>query len=208
MIDALPVLPVHFNSRPSARGDGSCLSLVSATCTFQFPPLREGRHGRNPRRCSKSISIPAPPRGATEATIRGLLRLYSSILALTRGAKFGLMTSAMMATNFNSRPSARGDVLLLRFILALRISIPAPPRGATCRSNHRVGWKNISIPAPPRGATVWETSTSSCATISIPAPPRGATCRVSQRKSGQAHFNSRPSARGDVLGADKDIALE
>ena len=34
----------HFNSRPSARGDGVKIEFEGRTYTFQFTPLREGRH--------------------------------------------------------------------------------------------------------------------------------------------------------------------
>ena len=43
MIDALPVLPEHFNSRPSARGDDMHFREADAEVVFQFTPLREGR---------------------------------------------------------------------------------------------------------------------------------------------------------------------
>ena len=54
---------------------------------------------------------------------------------------------------FNSRPSARGDNDVVHFLRLHLISIHAPPRGATfsgCSSSRR---SNISIHAPPRGAT-------------------------------------------------------
>ena len=55
---------------------------------FQFTPLREGRQGRTQvRLIRQSISIHAPPRGATR----------------TRGRKW------ISCSHFNSRPSARGD---------------------------------------------------------------------------------------------------
>ena len=58
--------PIYFNSRPSARGD---LDERSTDCTpvkFQFTPLREGRL-RHLHQFGRiiSISIHAPPRGAT-----------------------------------------------------------------------------------------------------------------------------------------------
>ena len=57
----------HFNSRPSARGDRTYLrKLVQKV--FQFTPLREGRRFREMGGCMEfSISIHAPPRGATLA---------------------------------------------------------------------------------------------------------------------------------------------
>ncbi len=77
----------YFNSRPSARGD-AVLRVVFLLFVFQFTPLREGRLRRRHARAQVlSISIHAPPRGATPRR-RPIhhLQVY-----------------------FNSRPSARGD---------------------------------------------------------------------------------------------------
>ena len=78
----------YFNSRPSARGDG----LYSQSAERV-----------------RSISIHAPPRGATSLI------------------KF----SSRSPIYFNSRPSARGDVNLMANNPPFDISIHAPPRGAT-----------------------------------------------------------------------------
>ena len=77
----------HFNSRPSARGD---------VCKSQ-------------RRERKSISIHAPPRGATFADSANAERLVISIHAPPRGATAGRQAGAYSPDYFNSRPSARGD---------------------------------------------------------------------------------------------------
>ena len=101
----------NFNSRPSARGDEGrgqsgahwAISIHApprgATCQltagqwlrlFQFTPLREGRRkGWNDAKGKAAeISIHAPPRGATEDDNGNVLGVH----------------------DFNSRPSARGDV--------------------------------------------------------------------------------------------------
>ena len=122
---------VHFNSRPSARGDMNGLPGVYPPGIFQFTPLREGRRAY-PTTCARvMISIHAPPRGATHV----------------RRVKPG----------------------------GSPISIHAPPRGATHARHPHPRSLQISIHAPPRGAT----------------QPRNRQARCS------AHFNSRPSARGD-----------
>ena len=124
------------------------------------------------------------------------------------------------APYFNFRPSARGDLIVV-IVLALLvlfqfpslregrharrirrsvkdgISISAPPRGATVHHLRKDTGNNISIPAPPRGATLPVEEQPPGNHISIPAPPRGATVRRSPRDARSAHFNSRPSARGD-----------
>ena len=76
---------------------------------------------------------------------------------------------------FNSRPSARGDVLVHHNPTKLIISIHAPPRGATRRYCTATKRKSISIHAPPRGATRHPTGRAQRHLISIHAPPRGAT---------------------------------
>ena len=169
--------------------------------------------------CTCTISIHAPPRGATRPHQRNKAH----------------------SRNFNSRPSARGDTMLkAEFLRARIISIHAPPRGATCsigiclinklfqftplREGRHVRTfvfvaGNISIHAPPRGATRLSVMLATMYNfISIHAPPRGATT-ISRRlwitprfqftplregrpdQQGDAgetcYFNSRPSARGD-----------
>ena len=80
----------NFNSRPSARGDDVTAAKYYGVALFQFTPLREGRPGqqkapergdyfnsrpsargdsalRPAARSSVSISIHAPPRGATRS---------------------------------------------------------------------------------------------------------------------------------------------
>ncbi len=60
-------------------------------------------------------------------------------------------------------------------ISELKISIPAPARGATSVAGKRRGKEDISIPAPARGATVAKMVDLLDVIISIPAPARGAT---------------------------------
>ena len=130
---------------------------------------------------------------------------------------------------FNSRPSARGDETGIHMRDCARISIHAPPRGAT------IAWVNggfsglISIHAPPRGATskvsgavrqgIYFNSRPSArgdcrllsvlvaSRISIHAPPRGATLRGAGRVIQFQNFNSRPSARGDDAGLCFGVTL-
>ena len=105
---------LHFNSRPSARGD---------------------RRHRCGRATDSHISIHAPPRGATaqsavrynfprnfnsRPSARGDVPhrnwagtdCHISIHAPLRGATGKLKQSTTPTTYFNSRPSARGDVII------------------------------------------------------------------------------------------------
>ena len=57
--------------------------------------------------------------------------------------------------------------------------------------------QRISIHAPPRGATVQAVPAELSLVISIHAPPRGATSGIVTLRGITNDFNSRPSARGD-----------
>ena len=168
-------LAFHFNSRPSARGDSKVTALYNKREVFQFTPLREGRPCRTRHPRLVSISIHAPPRGATQfqqfkATFQGI-----SIHAPPRGATRWLYTQPSFSRHFNSRPSARGDMVAGDFADMVTISIHAPPRGATKIVETDCMLPIISIHAPPRGATTLLVCNRITVEISIHAPPRGAT---------------------------------
>ena len=144
-----------------------------------------------------SISIHAPPRGATRTENPPCCRLLFQFTPLREGRH----------PNINS------------FLATVRISIHAPPRGATRWRRNEVSARRISIHAPPRGATMPPKFVTNpvlfqftplregrpsfsryfriARTISIHAPPRGATTRIGMKRAKSLHFNSRPSARGD-----------
>ena len=197
---ALPVsnTPLNFNSRPSARGDPHGQGTRPIYSTFQFTPLREGRlriyycyaprYYFNSRPSARgdvylnsmfmhqSISIHAPPRGATWQSVpaqlrrctfqftplregRRALKIIVLLLELfqftpLREGRRGLIRIYSATTDFNSRPSARGDESTENHrSIAGTISIHAPPRGATLKAVLKDATGQISIHAPPRGAT-------------------------------------------------------
>ena len=121
-----------FNSRPSARGDKACLLAC----------LR-----------ASLISIHAPPRGAT--LLRGgLLRGgLISIHAPPRGATAAAPRLRAEANYFNSRPSARGDRKADADALAADLFQFTPLREGRRGTKMKISIKKISIHAPPRGAT-------------------------------------------------------
>ena len=164
-----------------------------------------------------SISIHAPPRGAT------LLR------ELGRDAG-----------DFNSRPSARGDTPGTSALSRRTISIHAPPRGATHKPDRATGASRFQFTPLREGRratrSIWANLPNfnsrpsargdfhlhllaALQIISIHAPPRGATSgyyvlgivnkfQFTPLREGRpnymaglaerANFNSRPSARGDA----------
>ena len=144
----------YFNSRPSARGDhdvaadrrfrveisihapprgatcaGKCFAPAGA---FQFTPLREGR---------RLSSATAPASG-----------VLFQFTPLREGRRL-LWGCPSTTQYFNSRPSARGDACGCATANHQRISIHAPPRGATIGGGSEQAGRCISIHAPPRGAT-------------------------------------------------------
>ena len=190
------VLWFHFNSRPSARGDG--LVPISALI-----PL---------------ISIHAPPRGATERSDyivtapkfqftplrEGRLILHRQeavrslfqFTPLREGRRDTPFSFPSWATNFNSRPSARGDI---GQNAGKRCGIyfnSRPSARGDVNQGNVLGIICISIHAPPRGATI---RTGNCTEI-LPfqfTPLREGRLPASARLSRSTDFNSRPSARGD-----------
>ena len=120
----------NFNSRPSARGD-----IASATCRMRSgyfnsrPSARGDNTGLSKKRFS-SISIHAPPRGATCFFRTGKNRHEFQFTPLREG-RLGLTLPIVPPLYFNSRPSARGDSFSRFKSSGYIISIHAPPRGAT-----------------------------------------------------------------------------
>ena len=165
--------------------------------TFQFTPLREGRRVAPFLQPLGAISIHAPPRGATAKPMATSGAFYfnsrpsargddgfahhcgRSIFQFTplrEGRLRWFCPSLRAQHNFNSRPSARGDHRSEWIGDFADISIHAPPRGATCRSRRR------SRPSAFQFTPLRE----------------GRPDQHHQPTSTISHFNSRPSARGDV----------
>ena len=166
-----------------------------------------------------TISIHAPPRGATgwlssalsttshfnsrpsargdcKARLATAWHPYFNSRPSARGDPSPLGKCAIR--DFNSRPSARGDVPMLCMIeTGKRISIHAPPRGATVAVFLPFLHLLISIHAPPRGATCIRVRSIPQRTQFQFTPLReGRPARKNVRDE-RKNFNSRPSARGD-----------
>ena len=148
---------------------------------------------------SATISIHAPPRGATQRPCCARAdESYFNSRPSARGDERARGAVQPAEHYFNSRPSARGDLRswkptrrsgrfqftplregrhwAVRRIAELEaISIHAPPRGATKIVETDCMLPVISIHAPPRGATDSEFPPREEESISIHAPPRGAT---------------------------------
>ena len=188
----------YFNSRPSARGDASCNRVHSSHVHFNSRPSARGDIKKCDLALDIYISIHAPPRGATRcgenvtdfniisihAPPRGATRIIGedpgdTVFQFTplREGRRKLRRLMIRMTYFNSRPSARGD--------------PALWQGGHAPNP-------ISIHAPPRGATRTVRFIASCPFLFQFTPLReGRLCRGALFGT-PSHFNSRPSARGDV----------
>ena len=169
----------HFNSRPSARGDGvsfSCLLWLSIS--IHAPPRGATARPRGLHFTTHSISIHAPPRGATR---RSTIRTWSPYL------------------QFQFTPLREGRPALWQTCAGNHvISIHAPPRGATLAGCQNLVLR-ISIHAPPRGATHSAGRSTAPKAFQF-TPLREGRRLIFQFVINLLDFNSRPSARGDPDG--------
>ena len=168
------------------------------------------------------ISIHAPPRGATipPPVVYRWIKYFNSRPS-ARGDGFSFSFPSLRQ-HFNSRPSARGDSeRRKRNERVCNFNSRPSARGdrADLRSNQRGDGDFNSRPSA-RGDRIERTALllpgrfqftplregrppspqvyAGGAEISIHAPPRGATGRKEQGRRCRTHFNSRPSARGDL----------
>ena len=151
----------YFNSRPSARGDVNSTNWPCWIRLFQFTPLREGR-----RRCASASKTGA---------------------------------------YFNSRPSARGDAVRGGSRRASLFQFTPLREGRLDPTRVRPLIERISIHAPPRGATVLVLEGGIKATFQF-TPLREGRLASGLLARICPNFNSRPSARGD-RGADGGIHM-
>ena len=167
----------YFNSRPSARGDPSCVLLPQMRKLFQFTPLREGRPHIRFRRGNKHlISIHAPPRGATHGIAGRRGGGQISIHAPPRGATARGWEKKRWKTSFQFTPLREGR-----------------QRTQSLRT-----WRKIFQFTPLREGR--QDAAPSAVHICIfqftPLREGRPFARLIQHP--ERHFNSRPSARGDA----------
>ena len=215
----------YFNSRPSARGDHPARRRTPCSCYFNSRPSARGDSEGGCALCCNQISIHAPPRGATGVLAREIICAEISIHAPPRGATWRMQSGSLLMNDFNSRPSARGDVarslressfVLFQFTplregRRKRVTFPYDKEYFNSRPSARGdrlssadgSSDDISIHAPPRGATRGcHQPQKSC--IFQFTPLREGRPRSVLRVHGGFDFNSRPSARGDWLNAEMD----
>ena len=190
----------HFNSRPSARGDAM----------------------RGDSGTSDDISIHAPPRGATaRQNVGDCIRVFQ-FTPLREGRPFPHLVRPCGITNFNSRPSARGD-RACRFLVFCGFPFQFTPlrEGRPARTQARGPGRPVFQFTPLRegrpatassGRPRWRFQFTPLREGRRRRTPRpmsaghgfqftplreGRRFAVRQSHSPPRHFNSRPSARGD-----------
>ena len=167
--------PVYFNSRPSARGDGGLRVRLHRWRRFQFTPLREGRR---------------------KSTGSGRARFPFQFTPLREG-RLRLAFIIVGYFYFNSRPSARGDGRKKRYKVAVYPFQFTPLREGRRETAEMPRTIKISIHAPPRGAT-HQGSPRMVSPVDFNSRPSARGDGLPPRWSRWAcYFNSRPSARGD-----------
>ena len=144
----------YFNSRPSARGDSPDTTTGRDNHISIHAPPRGATEWADFTGDFFRISIHAPPRGATAGRIDAPGFFDISIHAPPRGATGTGGRTASALDDFNSRPSARGDAQgdSARAEHCVHFNSRPSARGDRYGSIDGNTIK-ISIHAPPRGAT-------------------------------------------------------
>ena len=141
------------------------------------------------------ISIHAPPRGATASVSRPALPKIFQFTPLREGRQLHMQLGRTAETNFNSRPSARGDCTCSWVEPPKQISIHAPPRGATLPTIWR-GKPQVFQFTPLREGRRHRVTIPAHTHISIHAPPRGATRLTRIEASLHMQFQFTPLREG------------
>ena len=128
-------------------------SISCSKSLFQFTPLREGRRWLT-LRFSRSARFQFTP---------------------LREGRPGRTRWFCHRQHFNSRPSARGDAAMADISAIAKISIHAPPRGATRSNEHGKRADYFNSRPSARGDVAVLGKRADTRRISIHAPPRGAT---------------------------------
>ena len=188
---------------------------------FQFTPLREGRRASacTTRRYRNFNSRPSA-RGDARNTLDRLIHGKFQFTPLREGRPMPMWFSSV-SMNFNSRPSARGDPAVSRVVFLPFVFQFTPLReGRRCARFLCASGTRISIHAPPRGATpavsrvvflpfVFQFTPlregrHTCTYIHLVVPKfqftplrEGRLHCLCLQAAYSANFNSRPSARGD-----------
>ena len=210
-----------FNSRPSARGDPPSLGARGHGSNFNSRPSARGDSRFLKLSTLFSISIHAPPRGATyfdtvphKATKfqftplregrrtkrRSCLRiLLFQFTPLREGRPDGSVILRRTPKVFQFTPLREGRLHAQPCMEGLFLFQFTPLREGRRRTWYAdYTYGEFQFTPLREGRRVHENEVLVAETISIHAPPRGATFGKRGKTNLYNNFNSRPSARGDV----------
>ena len=220
--------PCKFQFTPLREGRRSLTRRKAAVPLFQFTPLREGRPHPGARRFHFSISIHAPPRGATRYEVTDAASGEFQFTPLREGRPNAFSTLSVLVY-FNSRPSARGDgasssstggAALFQFT-PLREGRPEMPDywlRAPGYFNSRPSARGDPPHMPmagketyfnsrrsARGDRAYRRGWSISRYFNSRPSARGDAPDTHSTESSKGNFNSRPSARGDYDKAEEIV---
>jgi len=191
----MTLMALRFNPRPRAGGDGFYSFNELILICFNPRPRAGGDLLLEFDTDVWIVSIHAPARGATLATLM-IVPVPPRFNPRPRAG--GDMMDAglvMFISGFNPRPRAGGDLAFGDGPSAERFQSTPPRGGRRGGRGQGKGGKGVSIHAPARGAT-WGCSARWCLfSVSIHAPARGAT-RVLARIVLYIWFQSTPPRGG------------
>ena len=217
------ITPLHFNPRSREGSDGSNPDAFQQRILFQSTlPRRERLELSSPTLLdTKSISIHAPAKGATDYFFIQLAQSKISIHAPAKGAT-PRRSARSLPRNFNPRSREGSDRSYVAEVLKTSISIHAPAKGATerlvkrmereakfqstlPRRERRVAsgisriWTIFQSTLPRRERRTTAHAAALMTTISIHAPAKGATLRGQQLCYTSIHFNPRSREGSDCI---------
>ena len=190
---------MNFNSRPSARGDGSSVNDGWTIKLFQFTPLREGRLAPRSAISRRTRYFNSRPSARGDARLMQSITLsLISIHAPPRGATPRCSALYAAGLHFNSRPSARGDDMHFREADAEVVFQFTPLREGRHYTLSPTSRSILFQFTPLREGRLCQDLFNYPEILFQFTPLREG--RPELRRlwlSKQLHFNSRPSARGD-----------
>ena len=219
-----------FNPRPRARGDKGTVQRPGAGEVSIHAPARGATRQIELDRCHADVSIHAPARGAT-CPGKGLKHEYEvSIHAPARGAtppadidarlpafqstppregRHARSATVTMATRFNPRPRARGDIGSGTERWP-SIGFNPRPRARGDATGHAHPFaKRPFQSTPPREGRPWRGRSESAGLESFNPRPRARGDMVSCIQwCRRTSFNPRPRARGDGARAEFESWLQ
>ena len=187
---------LHFNSRPSARGDVGANGGIPTPLVFQFTPLREGRQDA-PEQDELEYYFNSRPSARGDAGAHS--SFHHSLFQFTplREGRPHPHSHIRTARIFQFTPLREGR-RACRFLVFCGFPFQFTPlREGRRLSSAGIRNAHLFQFTPLREGRPYYNAQQTAMPISIHAPPRGATFNHGEGAR-IIYFNSRPSARGDA----------